>query len=58
MVIESTVISNCQHIMDGLKNAEGNDLMPVSGMLSSNFMHKNKWVLDFGTGVMFQRKDE
>ena len=44
--------------MDGLKNAEGNDLMPVSGMLSSNFMLKNKWVLDFGTGVMFQRKDE
>ena len=52
------VISNCQYIMDGLKDAEGNDLMPISGMLSSNFMHKNKWVLDFGTGVMFQRKDE
>lgn len=52
------VIGNCQHIMDGLKNAEGNDLMPVSGMLSSNFMLRNKWVLDFGTGLMFQRKDE
>lgn len=50
------VISNCQYIMDGLKDAEGNDLMPISGMLSSNFMHKNKWVLDFGTGVMCQRK--
>ena len=44
--------------MDGLKNAERNDLMPVSGMVSSNFLLKNKWVLDFGTGVMYQRKDE
>ena len=44
--------------MDGLKDGEGNDLVPVSGMLSSNFMLKNKWVLDFGTGVMYQRKDE
>ena len=51
------VISNCQHIMEGLKDTEGNDLMPVSGMLSSNFMLKNKWVLDFGTGVMYQRKE-
>ena len=55
---KAQVISNCQYIMDGLKDAEGNDLRPISGMLSSNFMHKNKWVLDFGTGVMFQRKDE
>ena len=43
--------------MDGLKNAEGNDLMPVSGMLSSDFMLRNKWVLDFGAGVMYQRKE-
>lgn len=55
---KAQVISNCQHIMEGLKDAEGNDLMPVSGMLSSNFMLKNKWVLDFGTGAMFQRKNE
>ncbi|MDO4991333.1 MAG: retropepsin-like aspartic protease [Prevotellaceae bacterium] len=51
------VISNCQYIMEGLKEAEGNDLMPVSGMLSSDFMLKNKWVLDFGIGVMYQRKN-
>lgn len=44
------VISNCQHIMEGLKDTEGNDLMPVSGMLSSSFMLKNKWVLDLGQG--------
>lgn len=50
------VISNCQYIMEGLKDAKGNDLMPLSGMLSSGFMLRNKWVLDFGTGVMFQRK--
>lgn len=49
---KAQVISNCQYIMDGLKDAEGNDLLPVSGMLYSNFMLKNKWVLDFGTGVM------
>lgn len=52
------VISNCQYIMEGLKDAKGNDLMPLSGMLSSDFMLRNKWVLDFGTGVMFQRKEE
>lgn len=51
------VISNCPYIMEGLKDADGNGLMPVSGMLSSDFMHRNKWVLDFGTGVMYQRKD-
>lgn len=53
---KAQVISNCQYIMEGLKDAEGNDLLPVSGMLSSNFMHRNKWVLDFGTGVMYQHK--
>lgn len=51
------VISNCQYIMEELKDAEGNNLMPVSGMLSSDFMLRNKWVLDFGTEVMFQRKE-
>lgn len=51
------VISNCQYIMEGLKDAKGNDLMPLSGMLSSDFMLRNKWVLDFGMGVMFQRKE-
>ena len=50
---KAQVISNCQYIMEGLKDAEGNDLMPISGMLSSEFMLRNKWVLDFGTGVMY-----
>lgn len=51
------VISNCKHIMEGYKDAEGNDLMPLSGMLSSDFMLRNKWVLDFGTCIMYQPKD-
>ena len=51
------VISKCQHIIEGLKDAEGNDLIPISGLLSSGFMLRNKWVLDFGTGMMYQRKD-
>ena len=55
--VKVQVISNCQYIMEGLKDAKGNDLMPLSGMLSSDFMLRNKWVLDFGTGVMFQRKE-
>lgn len=54
---KAQVISNYQHIMEGLKDAEGNDLMPISGMLSSSFMLRNKWVLDFGIGVMFRRKE-
>ena len=53
---KAQVIGNCQHIMEGLKDADGNDLMPVSGLLSSEFMHRNKWVLDFGTCMMYQRK--
>lgn len=44
---KAQVINNYQHIMEGLKDPEGNDLMPVSGMLSSDFMLRNKWVLDF-----------
>lgn len=55
--VKVQVISNCKYIMKGLKDAKGNDLMPLSGMLSSDFMLRNKWVLDFGTGVMFQRKE-
>lgn len=51
------VVSKCQYIIDGLKDAEGNDLIPLSGLLSSGFMLRNKWVLDFGTGMMYQRKD-
>lgn len=52
---EVQVISNSQYIIEGLKDAEGNALMPISGMLSSEFMLRNKWVLDFATGVMYQR---
>lgn len=49
------VISNCQYIIDGFKDEEGNDLTPISGLLSSSFMHRNKWILDFGIGAIYSK---
>lgn len=51
------VINNCDYIMEGFKNSEGNDILPVSGLLSSEFMLKNKWILDFETGIIYQNKE-
>lgn len=45
------------YLMDGFRDSEGNDILPISGLLSSAFMLKNKWVLDFCTGIMFQRNN-
>lgn len=51
------VISNCDYIMEGYKDADGNEILPVSGLLSSEFMLKNKWILDFETGIIYQNKE-
>lgn len=48
------VISDYEYLMDGLKDPEGNEVPPICGLLSSVFMHRNKWVLDFGVGVMYK----
>lgn len=34
--------------MDRLKDPGGNVVPPIYGLLSSVFMHRNKWGLDFG----------
>lgn len=47
-------ISDYEYLMDGLKDPEGNDVPPICGLLSSVFMHRNKWVLDFGVGLMYK----
>lgn len=47
-------ISDYEYLMDGLKDLEGNDVPPICGLLSSVFMHRNKWVLDFGVGLMYK----
>ena len=47
-------ISDYEYLMDGLKDPEGNEVPPICGLLSSVFMHRNKWVLDFGVGVIYK----
>jgi len=44
------------HLIENLKDSDGNDLLPISGLLSSAFMCEHRWVLDFGVGVMYNRK--
>ena len=41
-------ISDYEYLMDGLKDPEGNEVPPICGLLSSVFMHRNKWVLNCG----------
>lgn len=49
------VLGDYKYIMDGLKDAKGNNLLPISGLLSSAFMFEHKWVLDFGLGIMYTK---
>ena len=50
------IVDKYLHIMDGLKDSEGRELLPISGLLSSQFMLNHKWILDFGLGVIYSRK--
>lgn len=47
------VIHKYKYIMDNLKDHDGEEIMPISGMLSSRFMHDHKWVLDFSHWIMY-----
>ncbi len=51
-------ISEHKYLMDNLKDSDGNELPPISGLLSSAFMLEHKWVIDFGTGVMYSNNVE
>lgn len=50
------VINDREHILDGYTDTDGIEVPPVSGLLSSDFMHTHKWVLDFGVGAMYIEK--
>ncbi len=50
------VLPEVDFIVNAGKNNKGEDTPPVSGMLSSSFMLRNKWILDFHTGVIYSRK--
>lgn len=52
----ANVTSEIKYIMEGLKDPKGQPNPPISGLLSSSFMLKHKWVLDFGLGVMYSKK--
>ena len=49
------VTSEYKHLVDGLKSSDGNELPPISGLLSSSFMLEHKWVLDFCNGVIYNK---
>jgi hypothetical protein len=34
----------------------GNKLPPIEGVISSEFMAKHGWALDFGVGIIYKRK--
>lgn len=50
------VLCDSENVADGLMPSNGNDVLPISGLLSSAFMHSHKWILDFGIGVIYNRK--
>lgn len=52
---EVRVISTARHIMDNYKDDNGNDMPPISGLLSSSFMLSHKWVLDFALCYIYSR---
>lgn len=52
------VIDEPPHIMEKFKDPEGEELPPISGMLSSAFMYRHKWILDFKTGVVYSKLPE
>lgn len=47
------IIDEHPYIQENLKDSEGEELLPISGMQSSTFMHEHKWILDFGTGMIY-----
>lgn len=51
------VDENRMHLEDGFTDPDGNAAEPISGLLSSSFMHKHKWVLDFGFGAIYSEKN-
>ena len=52
------VVGEHKYLMDNLKDSDGNELPPISGLLSSAFMLEHKWVMDFGAGVMYSNNVE
>ena len=50
------VIDEYKHLIDNLKDSEGNELLPISGLLSSAFMLEHNWVLDFCNGIIYSNE--
>ena len=38
------------------RDENGEPLPPVDGLISSEFMAKQGWVLDFGAGIIYNKK--
>lgn len=50
------ILQKQKYIMDNQKTPEGEEQMPVSGLLSSCFMQEHKWILDFKNGIIYSHK--
>lgn len=52
---EDTVqsIKDIKYLKEESKSKDGKIIPPICGLLSSAFMHRNKWVLDFGSGEIY-----
>jgi len=50
------VLRNIDFITEAMKNDKGEDIPPISGLLSSAFMLRNKWILDFRSGIIYSRR--
>ncbi len=54
---EIQVIHGIDHIVEAGINDDGTEHPAISGMLSTGFMLRNKWILDFHHGVIYSRKN-
>ena len=50
---EVEVLHHHDYLIENIKNEAGEVLQPLSGLLSSDFMLRHKWILDFGVGLMY-----
>ncbi len=50
------ILPNLDYVVDAVKNDKGEEIPAICGLLSSAFMLRNKWILDFRTGVIYSRK--
>lgn len=49
------ILPNYNHIVEA-EQLDKKNILPISGLLSTPFMARNKWILDFGAGIIYSNK--